>query len=668
MAETRYWLIFLCSVALIVPASADMREAISSGDAEAVQRLLADGASPHTVEAPPGQITIGPSPRGRYPTIGLCIYHSQPHLIPLFVDAGANPEGGVCFWVSCTPFMHSAASGGQIEALRHLIAAGADVDLISPFGFFPGNVAGNSPHTPLAAALVSRQLQAARFLLDNGANPAAQIFAATDSESMDLLIEYGAPIRGMRIPSMFRPRFNRQFLQLPLAYGAVVDDTSLLDILTLDDNAHDPEELEWLLDNGIRIGGTLADLTTILHFAIERTMSLAVVEALVEAGADLNAVNIDGVTPLMLARARNSTDIADYLAEQGGTESSLPSYEQAIADDDVVVLSSYLDRGLSVDYRRGGCGHPGFPGGPPGPPGRGPGGPIPPTPRPEPPVVIALQHNALECARLLVRRGANLDLRYCDTSPLQVMIEENNLSAVRFLLDHGASLSHHLDTPLHLAARHDSPDVAELLINAESIAALNVFGETPLDVAAGETLGLLQQREAPAGHGVSFWDAIRSGNRDLVEAYRERGMNLRTREPASEGNADNLTPLLQALESGQAEIALLFIKHHENVFAESTLLEKVRESQLSDVEEYLQNLFRFEIVPVHYWNGYFQIHIDYAGFDDSNRYQLESSADLGSWEGVEGSIHSFEDSTERIFPIQMPGKSPKFFRLRRLGE
>ncbi|MEO1825672.1 MAG: ankyrin repeat domain-containing protein [Roseibacillus sp.] len=659
------WIFILCSIALIAPISAGMREAISSGDAEAVQQLLAAGASPHTVDAPPGQITVGPSPQGRYPTIGLCIYHSQPHLIPLFVDAGANPEGGVCFWVSCTPFMHSAASGGQIEALRHLIAAGADVDLISPFGFFPGNVPRSSPHTPLATALASRQLQAARFLLDNGANPAAQIFAATDTESMDLLIEYGAAIRGMRIPEIFRPRFNRQFLQLPLAYGAVVDDTSLLDILTLDDNAHDPEELEWLLDNGIRIGGTLEDLTTILHFAIERTMSLAVVEVLVEAGADLNAVNIDGVTPLMLARARNSNDIADYLAEQGGTESSLPSYEQAIADDNIVALSSYLDQGLSVDYRRRGCGHPGFPGGPPGP---GPGGPVPPTPRPEPPVIIALQNNALDCARLLVRRGANLNLQYCNTSPLQLMIEENNLSGVRFLLDHGASLSHHLDTPLHLAARHDSLDVAELLINAESIAALNVFGETPFDVATGGTLDLLQQRKAPAGHGVSFWEAIRSGNRELVDAYREKGLDLETREPASEGNADNLTPLLQAVESGQAEIALLFIKHHENVFAESSLLEKVRESQLSDVEEYLQNLFRFEIVPVHYWNGYFQVHIDYAGFDDSNRYQLESSADLGSWESVEGSIHSFEDSTERIFPLQLPGESSEFFRLRRLGE
>ena len=205
------WILILCSIVLIGPALADMREAISSGDAEAVQQLLAAGASPHTVDAPPGQITVGPSPQGRYPTIGLCIYHSQPHLIPLFVDAGANPEGMVCQFLSCTPFMHSAVSGGQIEALRHLIAAGADVDLISPFGFFPGNDPRRSPHTPLATALGSGQLQAARLLLDNGANPAAQIFAATNTESMDLLIEYGAAIRGMRIPEIFRPRLTGSF-------------------------------------------------------------------------------------------------------------------------------------------------------------------------------------------------------------------------------------------------------------------------------------------------------------------------------------------------------------------------------------------------------------------------------------------------------------------------
>jgi hypothetical protein len=269
---------------------------------------------------------------------------------------------------------------------------------------------------------------------------------------------------------------------------------------------------------------------------------------------------------------------------------------------------------------------------------------------------------------LLVRHGANVNLQYCNTSPLQVMLEENNLSGVQFLLDHGASLSQQLNTPLHLAAQHDSLDVAGHLASADSMAALNAFGATPLDVATGETLNLLQQRQAPAGHGISFWDAIRTGNLELVKAYQEEGLDLQTVEPASEGNPGNLTPLIQAMESRQAEMALYLIGHHENIFAESTLLETARESQLSDLEEYLQTLFRFDLVPVNYWNGYFQLHIDYAGFDDSSRYHLESSSDLENWSGIEATAHSFRDSTQQIFTLQIPSGSRQFFRLQRVEE
>ncbi|RPF84309.1 MAG: ankyrin repeat domain-containing protein [Roseibacillus sp. TMED18] len=668
-----HWLTLLCSIALILPASADpMREAISSGDAEAVQQLLVNGADPHFVEAVPGHIAGGLSPQGRYPTIGLCMYHNQPHLIPLFIDAGADPHGlGCAPLFVCLVYTHLAAASGQTETLRHLIAAGVSVDNI--VAYYP--LATSLVPTPLGVALASGQLQTARFLLDNGANPSSQIFAARTAEAIDLLIEYGATINGVRIPKGFRSRFNRQFLELPLAYGAVLDETSLLDLLTtqfnvLDPNGPesrvDPDELEWLLNNGIRVGGTLEDLTTILHFAIQRRMSLPVVEVLVEAGADLNAVNVEGETPLMLARDRNRSDVADYLVENGGTESDLPGYEQAIVDDNVAALASYLDQGMSPDYRPQDCSQGPREGGPPPPWVTNPD--IAPPPPPPPPLLIALQNNAVECARLLVRHGASVNLRYCNTSPLQVMLEENNLSGVQFLLDHGASLSQQLNTPLHLAAQHDSLDVAGHLASADSMAALNAFGATPLDVATGETLNLLQQRQAPAGHGVSFWDAIRTGNLELVKAYQEEGLDLQTVEPASEGNPGNLTPLLQAMESRQAEMALYLIGHHENVFAESNLLEAARESQLSDLVEYLQTLFRLDLVPVHYWKGYFQLHVNYAGFDDSGRYHLESSSDLENWSGIEATSHSFQDSTQQVFTIQLPDASRQFFRLQRLEE
>tara|TARA_B100001063_G_scaffold218196_1_gene221374 strand:- start:2951 stop:4966 length:2016 start_codon:yes stop_codon:yes gene_type:complete len=667
------WILILCSIVLIGPALADMREAISSGDAESVQQLLADGADPHFVESVPGWITVGLSPRGRYPTIGLCMHHDQPHLIPLFIDAGADPHGPGCAPLfGCLVYPHSAAASGQTETLRHLIDAGVHADYIVPY--YPSSF--DSPViTPLGVALASGQLQTARFLLDNGANPSSQIFAARTAEAIDLLVEYGATINGVRIPKGFRSRFNRQFLELPLLYGALLDETSLLDLLTtqfnvLDPDSResrvDPDELEWLLNNGIRVGGTLEDLTTILHFAIQRRMSLPVVKVLVEAGADLNAVNVEGETPLILARDRNRNDVADYLVEHGGTESGLPSYQEAITKGNVAVLASYLDQGMSPDYRRQDCGQREWEGGPPPPWINNPD--LTPPPPPSPPLLIALQNNALECARLLVRHGANVNLQYCNTSPLQVMLEENNLSGVQFLLDHGANLNQGLNTPLHLAAQHDSLDVARHLGSADSMAALNAFGATPLDVATGETLNLLHQRQAPEGHGISFWDAIRTGNLELVKAYHEDGLDLQTVEPASEGNTGNLTPLIQAIQSSQTEIALYLIGHHENVFAESTLLETARESKLSDLVEYFQTLFRLDLVPVHYWKGFFQLHVNYAGFDDSGRYHLESSSDLENWESVEGSVHSFQDSTEQIFTIQLPNASRQFFRLQRLEE
>ncbi len=667
------WILILCSIVLIGPALADMREAISSGDAESVQQLLADGADPHFVESVPGWITVGLSPRGRYPTIGLCMHHDQPHLIPLFIDAGADPHGPGCAPLfGCLVYPHSAAASGQTETLRHLIDAGVHADYIVPY--YPSSF--DSPViTPLGVALASGQLQTARFLLDNGANPSSQIFAARTAEAIDLLVEYGATINGVRIPKGFRSRFNRQFLELPLLYGALLDETSLLDLLTTQSNVLDPDsresrvdpdELEWLLNNGIRVGGTLEDLTTILHFAIQRRMSLPVVKVLVEAGADLNAVNVEGETPLILARDRNRNDVADYLVEHGGTESGSPSYQEAITKGNVAVLASYLDQGMSPDYRRQDCGQREWEGGPPPPWINNPD--LTPPPPPSPPLLIALQNNALECARLLVKHGANVNLQYCNTSPLQVMLEENNLSGVQFLLDHGANLNQGLNTPLHLAAQHDSLDVARHLGSADSMAALNAFGATPLDVATGETLNLLHQRQAPEGHGISFWDAIRTGNLELVKAYHEDGLDLQTVEPASEGNTGNLTPLIQAIQSSQTEIALYLIGHHENVFAESTLLETARESKLSDLVEYFQTLFRLDLVPVHYWKGFFQLHVNYAGFDDSGRYHLESSSDLENWESVEGSVHSFQDNTEQIFTIQLPNASRQFFRLQRLEE
>ena len=141
-------------------------------------------------------------------------------------------------------------------------------------------------------------------------------------------------------------------------------------------------------------------------------------------------------------------------------------------------------------------------------------------------------------------------------------------------------------------------------------------------------------------------------------------------EPVSEGNDQNLTPLLQAVHSRQAAVALYLIERHDNIFAESSLMEKARESQLSEVEELLQSLFRLRLQPRTSQEGVPHLDIDYAGFDDSARYHLESSSDLQSWTGVEGTAHSFRDSPERRFTLDISGhiENRQFFRIQNMED
>lgn len=665
------WFTILLSILIITPSSAvSMREAINTGDADALRQLLENGADPQTVERP-GPIIVGPSSDS---TIALCLQSNQLHLIPLLLDVGANPDSVVTSFFWCQTVLSIAAAKGQVEALEYLILAGANVNPVQDEPCITT--------TPLISAIQGKQLESVRFLLENGADltavnpywiemkpiemkPIFHAAQAGSAEIMDLLIEYGAEVEGVRIAEEMRPLFNREFLELLLNYGAVLDETPLFDLLSGTNSlgfsgrnpSLNPEELEWLLNNGISINGTLEDFSTILHFVIQRSLSLPVIKVLIEAGADINAVTLSGETPLTIALRRNRTDLADYLGEAGAQESDLPGYSEAIVEDNVAALAFYLKQGMSPNYIPLGS-------------REGP-------PRTVYPVIVtALRANAMECAELLVAKGADVNLKFRNftlshvNSPIIMMVTEHNVSGVQFLIDHGASPDHHLNTPLHFAAKYDSLEVAEQLFSADTMAALNAFGETPLDMATGKTLDLLKIQQAPAGHGISLWDAIRAGSLELLKAYHAKGMNLHLAEPASEENDQNLTPLLQAVHSRQAAIALYLIKFHDNVFAESSLMQKARASQLSEVEDLLQTLLRLRLNLRISREGFTHLEIDYAGFDDSGRYHLESSSDFQNWNGVEGTAHSFRDSSERRFILEIPKHigAGQFFRLQRMKE
>ena len=89
---------------------------------------------------------------------------------------------------------------------------------------------------------------------------------------------------------------------------------------------------------------------------------------------------------------------------------------------------------------------------------------------PEPPLVFAATHGHLDIVRLLLDRGAQIDIHTRLDRPLHVAIANGHEAVARFLLGHGARVEAPTDTesPLGTACRFGLADVAGRLLDLSS--------------------------------------------------------------------------------------------------------------------------------------------------------------------------------------------------------
>ena len=111
------------------------------------------------------------------------------------------------------------------------------------------------------------------------------------------------------------------------------------------------------------------------------------------------------------------------------------------------------------------------------------------------PLLIAAQYNQMEIAKLLIDKGANVNVKDADgDTPLKSAAYAGHKEIVELLIAYGAdvNLKHSLpsdrtleaDTPLHEATGENHKEIVELLIaNGADVNARNDFGSTPLDYA-----------------------------------------------------------------------------------------------------------------------------------------------------------------------------------------
>ena len=112
------------------------------------------------------------------------------------------------------------------------------------------------------------------------------------------------------------------------------------------------------------------------------------------------------------------------------------------------------------------------------------------------PLHLACENNALECAKLLIARGADVGAKdNVGWTPLHWASRNNSIETAKLLLARGADVEAKTNagsTPLHRACENNALELAKLLLEkGAEVGAKNKWGETPLDVAGSDEMGAL---------------------------------------------------------------------------------------------------------------------------------------------------------------------------------
>lgn len=456
----------------------EMLDAAEGGDAVVVQNLLAAGADPNTRDFQ-GYRPLHRAARGGH--------HAAATLL---LAHGADPNAANN-WGE-TPLV-TAAETGSAGVVRALLAAKADIN-----GRSFRNV------TPLLAAVQSGRPDVARLLVAAGANPylvsdhdnscAALVAAASgDPELMDAVAPACTETMFQAVTEDDRDagaHFARRLLYQAIGDGRTDVVRSLLRVGVQPDIGSGSfsrpplaeaaalrkvEILEVLIKAGFDANenyrGWTVLITAVIHPACwEKTAiwgdvpddhpsfdrlppdpeARLVIELLVAAGADPNARNEAGQTPLMIAAAQGGPEAVTALAAAGarledeggeGGSGSNRALNFAAAEGNVAAAAALLDAGASPD-----------------------GGQT-------PPLWTACYTANWEIARLLLGRGAKPDAGPADSfrTPLMEAACRGNVEIVQALLDAGADprLARAGGIALEIAARAGHREVARRIYHVQ---------------------------------------------------------------------------------------------------------------------------------------------------------------------------------------------------------
>ena len=192
--------------------------------------------------------------------------------------------------------LHAAAASGEIESIERLISAGASVESRDRHG-----------RTPLMVAAYKRNHAAAKALINAGAD-----LNALDTERYDLLT-IAAVLNDLEMVNLaIAAGANTRLITSPYAGTALIAAAHLghVEVVRALIDGKAP------LDHVNNLGWTALIEAIVLGDGGPR--HIAIVRALITAGANLDLPDGHGDTPLALAQQRGHAAIADIVRQAGG--------------------------------------------------------------------------------------------------------------------------------------------------------------------------------------------------------------------------------------------------------------------------------------------------------------------------------------------------------------
>jgi len=289
---------------------------------------------------------------------------------------------------------------------------------------------------------------------ENGATALHHAAGNGHKEAAELLIAKGADVNAKanagRTPLHWAAyRGREKVVEVLIAKGAEVNAKAENGNTPLDLAVNNEEVATLLRKHGGKLGS--------IHAAARAGNDEAVKEFLA-AGADVNAKNNNGLTPLDVATRGKSTKTVEFLRKKGGRSGSEDSILVAAIMGNIEAVKQHLTGGTDVELKCKSCGG------------------------------TALSHTeSKEVVKLLIDKGADVNARRNNgETPLHHAATKE---VAELLIANSANKNAKDDsgeTHLHHAAKYGRKEVVELLIaKGADVNAKRNNGQTPLHRAAG---------------------------------------------------------------------------------------------------------------------------------------------------------------------------------------